>query len=107
MSRVHRWSKSCPDNFLSFFKLLRGEWAGLNNNLTKALTLFDEAADIAANYQCLEYNVLAYHRAFLLCIRKKNSEKASFYLNKAIYAYDKWGALGVVAMLKEKYSNFI
>ena len=103
--RLRKWSMTCPENLLAHCILLDAEWAGISNRIDTALTHFNTAATLAEKYEWLELIALSYHRALLLCIRHNCSEKKEFYLNKAISAYTKWGALNVVSMLKEKYGH--
>jgi PAS domain S-box-containing protein len=106
-ARAKNWLDNCPENFLCRFLLVEAEIARITGNFSEASRLFDEAIRSAEDNGFIFLAALASELAAKCCLARGILKGAGHYLGDALFFYQKWGALGKVNALKEKYGPVI
>jgi PAS domain S-box-containing protein len=102
---LERWSQSCPETFGHKHLLLSGELARLEGRETKAMQLYERAARSAGEHGFIQDQALANELAGQCCLASGLERAAHAYLSESRDCYYRWGALGKVAQLDERYPS--
>lgn len=102
-------ARTCPENALHKFCLIKGEAAALKGNLASAVKWYEKATEHACSQGMRQFQALGFERWAIAHQRLSGNEEEDLVQVKclrqqAIEAYDLWGAAGLVAHLKCKYS---
>jgi class 3 adenylate cyclase len=100
-----KWEQNCPQNFSAYTAILTGELKRLENNVTEALTFYQQAADKAVESQLMHMEALALELAGLLCMKNNLKFEAQQWLQQAGAVYSRWGAHAKQKRLKEKFPS--
>ena len=100
-------AKDCPDNYSHKLALVRAEQARRKNEIPAAMDYYDEAISLAREYEYVRIEALAARRCGLFYLSIGKPQIARVYLRDAHYAYRKWGALGLVAFMEERYQDLL
>ncbi len=106
IQKFKRWSKHVPQNHAHRWQLLRAEVARLQGRSLQALTAYANAIKGAEEAGVLQDLGLACEQLAGLFHSLNLESLAHDYLRKALDAYHRWGAVKLVARLKEHYRSW-
>jgi PAS domain S-box-containing protein len=98
------WSRSCPETFLDKYSLVSAEVARIENRDLDAMRLYEEAIRTARENGFIQDEGIANELAAQFYFQRGLERFAYSYLYNARYCYLRWGALGKVKQLDERYS---
>ncbi|MGA8477989.1 MAG: GAF domain-containing protein, partial [Chthoniobacterales bacterium] len=97
------WAENCPENFGNRAALLAAELARLEGRHLDAMRLYEEAIRAARENGFVQNEGLANELAAQFYLKRGIEKVAHSYLRDARYCYLRWGALGKVQQLDERY----
>jgi PAS domain S-box-containing protein len=97
------WSRSCPETFLDKYTLVSAEVARIEHRDLDAMRLYEEAIRTARENGFVQDEGIANELAAQFCFQRGLERFAYSYLYNARYCYLRWGALGKVKQLDERY----
>ncbi|MGB5217529.1 MAG: diguanylate cyclase [Smithella sp.] len=105
--KMHKWAKSCPENFQHKYDLVAAEMMKMKGRFREARHLYHEAIEGARvnGYQQLE--AIACERLALLYLDSSCKEEAGFFIQRAHRGYLSWGASAKAQDLEEKCPSMI
>lgn len=100
---IKKWSDSCPQNFLSYYLLLKGEIYRIEKDSEKAEIFYCKALkDAVKNKLLLNMAVITEIKGnFYKEVQEENL--CTSYIGQAYRLYEKWGAVEKTKDLQEKY----
>ncbi len=98
--------QACSDNFTPAYLILQAEKNRMHDNKLLVIENYYKAIEIAEKQEMPQYVGLAAERAALFFLDWDKKDFAKIYFQKAIYAYENWGASAKVKQLKEEYPEF-
>ncbi len=106
--RVHReqlreWAENYPPTFADKHTLVSAEMARLEGRALDAMQLYDQAIQSAREQGFVQNEGLAHEVAARFYAARGFEAIAHMYLRSARNCYDRWGALGKVKQLDERY----
>jgi predicted ATPase/signal transduction histidine kinase/tRNA A-37 threonylcarbamoyl transferase component Bud32 len=111
---LQEWSHHAPMNFLNKYYLIEAERHRVLGNKLEAIELYDRAITLAKENEFIHEEALAYELAakFYLELDKKSithayATLAQTYMEKAYYAYDRWGAKAKLKDLEQRYPQLL
>ncbi len=104
---LKKWAESNPDNFQHRYLLVAAEIARIKGETLTAMDLYDQAMDSAAENEFMQIEALARERAAIFYLTLGRKRNARSYLRDARYGYLRWGAIGKVKDLEDKYPEFL
>ncbi len=104
---LNKWSIHVHENFLHKYKLVQAEFNAIEGNDTEAKKLYREALLIGEKEEFVNEVALICELATDYYIRKNDTIKAKAHLNKAIRAYEEWGAAAKVKDLKNYHKDLL
>ncbi|WP_163998205.1 AAA family ATPase [Pyxidicoccus caerfyrddinensis] len=103
--RLGAWAESNPGNFRHRHLLVSAELARVKVRHNEAMTLYDEAIDLAREEGFPQDEALANALAGRLYHSLGRRRVAALYLRAAREGFARWGAKDVVAMLQEEFPD--
>jgi signal transduction histidine kinase len=100
---MRRWVALCPENTEHMQLLIDAECARLRGDRIEAADCYDRAIAAAHTNRFLNLEALAAELASRFWFGGGKPEFARIYLDKALDAYEAWGAFGKVNDLKKKH----
>ena len=101
--QLHEWAETYPPTFADKHALVSAEIARVEGRDADALRLYEQAIHLAREHGFVQNEGLAHELAARYCLAR-NLEAAGYaYLRNARNCYDRWGALGKVRELDERY----
>jgi len=100
---LREWSQSCPETFLDKYTLVSAEVARIEHRDLDAMRLYEEAIRTARENGFVQDEGTANELAAQFCLQRGLERFAHSYLRNARYCYLRWGALGKVKQLDERY----
>jgi len=97
----------CSDNFAPHYYLVKAEKARIEGDRLTVMDNYDNAIEVAEKMEIPQYTALASERAALFFLSKNKNDIAKVYLQRALAAYQTWGAEAKVKQLKENYPQFL
>jgi PAS domain S-box-containing protein len=97
------WSRSCPETFLNKYTLVSAEVARIEHRDLEAMRLYEEAIRMARENGFVHDEGIANELAAQFCFQRGLERFAYSYLYNARNCYLRWGALGKVKQLDERY----
>jgi PAS domain S-box-containing protein len=97
------WAANCPENFGNRAALLGAELARIEGRDLDAMRLYEEAIRAARENGFVQNEGLANELAAQFYLKRGIEKVAHSYLREARYCYLRWGALGKVQQLDERY----
>ena len=97
------WSRSCPATFLNKYTLVSAEVARIEHRDLEAMRLYEEAIRMARENGFVHDEGIANELAAQFCFQRGLERFAYSYLYNARNCYLRWGALGKVKQLDERY----
>ncbi|MCY6369107.1 ATP-binding protein [Clostridium ganghwense] len=100
---IKKWSENCPENFLSYYLLLKAEFYRVKNDYEKAERFYYKAMKNATkNGLLLNMSIIS---EIMGCFYKEEERICVSYIRQAYRLYKRWGATEKLKDLKEKYSK--
>ncbi|HEY9646213.1 MAG TPA: GAF domain-containing protein, partial [Chroococcidiopsis sp.] len=100
---MHLWSHHAPMNYLHKWHLVEAERQWVLGETTDAIAHYDQAADLAKEYDYGHEKALVHERTALLYQAQGKIIIARAYLQEARYCYLKWGATAKVNALEKRH----
>ena len=104
-NRLEIWAEACPDNFQNRHALVSAEVARIENRSLDAERLYEEAIRLGRECGFVQNEGLANELAARFYAARGFETIANAYLRNAQNCYDRWGALGKVKQLDERYPH--
>ena len=105
LNRFAVWARSCPENFLHRFEVLKGEELRLRQHTDPSAVLkcFDRAVSLAGDQKDYHIAALACELAGRFFKDRQHMVVAEAYIKKAIEKYVEWGATRKAHQLRREY----
>jgi PAS domain S-box-containing protein len=101
--QLREWAENYPPTFADKHTLVSAEVARLEGRDLDAMRLYEEAIRAAHENGFVQYEGLANELAAQFYLKRGIEKVAHSYLRDARYCYLRWGALGKVKQLDERY----
>jgi signal transduction histidine kinase len=101
--QLKNWAEHCPENYSHAHLLVEAEAARVAGQRIEAADLYDRAINAARDHGFINVEALAAELAARFWRADQKSEFARLYLDKALHAYEIWGANGKAADLRAAY----
>ncbi|HET9376100.1 MAG TPA: ATP-binding protein [Chthoniobacterales bacterium] len=103
LEQLREWAESCPETFLDKYRLVSAELARIEGRDLDAMRLYEEAIRTARENGFVQNEGVANELAAQFYLKRGIEKVAHSYLRDARYCYLRWGALGKVKQLSERY----
>jgi hypothetical protein len=97
------WAEHCPETFENRVALAAAEIARIEGRVVDAEGLYEKAIRSAHANGFIHNEAVGYEVAARFYAARGFDKIADAYLREARYCYDRWGALGKVKQLDERY----
>ena len=104
--QLREWAETYPPTFADKHVLVSAEIARLEGHALDAMQLYDQAIQSAREHGFVQNEGLAHEVAARFYLARGFETIAHTYLHNARNCYDRWGALGKVKQLNERYPRF-
>ena len=104
-AELRAWAENCPANFRHMHLLIEAEHARIGGSARAATHLYDEAMAAAAEHGFVHIEALAAELAARFWLDEKKPDFGNLYVDRALHAYEIWGAFGKVADLRNTYGR--
>lgn len=105
-SKMKKWAKNTPDNFLHLKLAMQGEMARVSGNYKKAAHCFEKATQKAGENGFIRDNAQINELAARFYLEEEQDTIAEIYLKKAYHLFNQWGASAKLRQLEQKYPCF-
>jgi histidine kinase len=102
---IERWAKAAPDNHAHRLALVQAELAALHGQQAEAIELYDRAIRLAQEHGFLNQEALANELAARFHWSYKRRTVARAYILDATNAYQRWGAVAKLKVLRRQYPS--
>jgi PAS domain S-box-containing protein len=99
------WAENCPENFVNRAALVGAEIARLEGRDLDAMRLYEQAIQSAREHGFVQNEALAHEVAARFYLARGFETIGDVYLRNARNCYDRWGALGKLKQLDERYPH--
>jgi PAS domain S-box-containing protein len=103
--KIKVWAEGCPENFGNRAALVAAELARLGGLELAAQRLYEDAIRLAREGGFIQNEAIAYELAARFYLSRGFETIAFTYLRNARSCYDRWGAVGKVRQLEQRYSR--
>ena len=103
--QLREWAENYPPTFADKHMLVLAEMARIEGRAFDAIQLYEQAIQSARENGFVQNEALAYEVAARFYATRGFETIAHAYLRKARNCYDRWGALGKVKQLDERYPH--
>jgi PAS domain S-box-containing protein len=103
LAQLKEWAENCPSTFQDKYVLVAAEFARLEGRDLDAMRLYEEAIRSAHENGFVQNEGLANELAAQFYLKRGIEKVAQTYLREARYCYLRWGALGKVNQLDQRY----
>ncbi|MGB3202095.1 MAG: AAA family ATPase [Nodosilinea sp.] len=103
--QLQYWADHCPANFAHKALLVAAEIARLESRELEAMRLYEQAIHAARDHEFVQYEALAYELAAKFYLNQTFDAIARTYVQEARNLYLRWGALGKVQDLENRYGE--
>ena len=103
LERLREWSESCPETFLDKYTLVLAELARIEHRDLDAMPLYEKAIRAAREHGFVHYEGIGNELAARFYLDGSHQTTAYAYLREARHCYLRWGALGKVKQLEQRY----
>ena len=97
------WADHCPENYGHMYLLVEAERARIARQRIEAADRYDQAIAAAREQGFTNVEALAAELAARFWFENDKPDFGKIYLDKALHAYDIWGAFGKVSDLKSEF----
>jgi serine phosphatase RsbU (regulator of sigma subunit) len=101
------WTQWCPANHAHRAQLVAAELAALEHRDLDAFGAYDRAIDLARENGFVQYQALACESCASFHLSLGNRRIARAYLKEALYAYNRWGAVGKANALVDEHRDLL
>jgi GAF domain-containing protein len=101
--QLREWAENYPPTFADKYLLVSAEIARVEGRAFDAMQLYERAIQSARENSFVQNEALAHEVAARFYLACGFETIAHTYLRNARYCYDRWGALGKVKQLDERY----
>ncbi|MCP4111435.1 MAG: AAA family ATPase [Desulfobacteraceae bacterium] len=101
------WADNCPENFLHKYLLVQAEIARIKGRCPEAAELYRNAAEEAGKNEFIYDEALANELEAKLRLAQGEDNNAAIPMAGAHNCYKRWGALGKVKDIEEKYPQLL
>ncbi len=101
--QLREWAENYPPTFSDKHALVSAEFARIEGRTLDAMQLYDQAIHSAREHGFVQNEGLAHEVAARFYASRGFEAIAQMYLRNACNCYDRWGALGKVNQLDERY----
>ncbi len=105
LKQLEVWAENCPENFANRAALVGAEFARIEGRSFDAMQLYERAIQSAREQDLLQNEALAHEVAAQFYLARGFETIGQTYLRNARKCYDRWGALGKVKQLDERYPH--
>jgi len=99
---MKKWAHSCKENFLHKYLLVAAEMVRLQNKREEAMSLYEQAIQMAGQNGFVQHEALAYELASRFYLSAGNRKIAVMYMAEACRCYNKWGTFAKVRELERQ-----
>jgi PAS domain S-box-containing protein len=99
------WAENCPENFTNRAALAAAEIARLEGRALDAMHLYEQAIQSAREHGFVQNEALAHEVAARFYLARGLKTLFHAHLRNARNCYDRWGALGKLKQLGERYPH--
>ncbi len=103
--RLKKYESLCSENYKHKRILVEAEMFRITGNDTRARSLYDYAIKIAVQNHMIQDEAISWERTGQYYRIGKHEQVASFYMNNAITAYQRWGADAKVQQMPVYYDD--
>jgi PAS domain S-box-containing protein len=103
--KIEIWADGCPENFSNRAALVAAELARLDGKALEAERLYEHAIRLARENGFIQNEAIACELAARFYLSRGFERIAYAYLRDARSCYDRWGAVGKVRQLEQRYSS--
>ena len=103
--QLREWAENYPPTFADKHALVSAEIARLEGRAFDAMQLYEQAIQSAREHGFVQNEALAHEVAARFYLARGFETIAHAYLRNARNCYDRWGALGKVKQLDERYPH--
>src|SRR4029077_17476149 len=103
LAQLKEWAENCPSTFQDKYVLVAAEFARIEGRDLDAMRLYEEAIRAAHENGFVQNEGLANELAAQFYLKRGIEKVAQTYLREARYCYLRWGALGKVSQLDQRY----
>jgi PAS domain S-box-containing protein len=100
---LREWVESCRETFHDKYTLVLAELARIEGRELDSMRLYEEAIQAARNYGFVQNEAIGNELAARFYFDRRYGTIAETYLRNARYCYLRWGALGKIEQLNERY----
>jgi predicted ATPase/serine phosphatase RsbU (regulator of sigma subunit) len=104
---LNQWALSCPANHAHRARLIAAELAAIESRTLDAMGAYDSAIELARENGFVQHQALACECCARFHEQQGNRRVARAYLEEALYAYKRWGALAKAASLFEAHRDLL
>ena len=101
--QLQAWAENCPQNFEDRAALVCAEIARVEGRVSEAMNLYERAIRSARANGFVQNEALSYELAARFYAARGLEEIAHLYIGNARRAYLRWGAVGKVRQLEQRY----
>jgi signal transduction histidine kinase len=101
--RVRYFAEGSPECFLHKQRLIEAELARIDGRVEEALAAYGEAVELARQQRFLHIEAISAQLAAECHLAVGHPHEGALYMREAREAYERWGALAVVAHLENKH----
>jgi predicted ATPase/signal transduction histidine kinase/tRNA A-37 threonylcarbamoyl transferase component Bud32 len=105
--QMKRWAGTCEENFLHKYLLVEAELARLRGDDLNAMRLYQRASRLAARQGFIQEEALAHELSSRFYRARGFDDIAAMYLERAVRAYQLWGASRKVNALVEEHPGVL
>jgi signal transduction histidine kinase len=98
--QLNQWAEACPENFRHLYLLVSAERERIRGEPLAAMHLYDRAIEAASEQGFTNIEALASERAQRFWLQRHKPEFARVYRERALRAYEIWGAIGKLGDLQ-------
>ncbi|MFC4320097.1 ATP-binding sensor histidine kinase [Litchfieldia salsa] len=106
-SKLRKWAKLCPENYLHKWMLLKAEIARIDGDHASAIHDYDTAIQLARKNNYIQDVAVVNEAAGQYYFSRGLESVGSAYLTEAYRSYNKWGANAKASKLHKEYEGFI
>ena len=103
--QLREWAENYPPTFADKHTLVLAEIARLEKRDADAMQLYEQAIHLARDHGFVQNEGLAHELSGQYCLAHDLETAGYAYLRNARNCYDRWGALGKVKQLDERYPH--
>lgn len=100
-------SLRCPENYEAKYLIVLAAYELIRGNQTKAIKYYEDAVSSAKNNELTYIEAICHEFVGDYLFDSKQFTSASGFINKAIYIYNKWGAVEKAAKLMSQYDKIL